>query len=155
MFMNKYNYASAPIIPFDGIGCFKLYGTLAELDDIRNHLSEDDYLEKDNNNTFKDRCIYETKYLYLTYNTINQKLWKITTKPTFKGKYSDSVYIGADLEKAIQSLDDVRYDDEEVYISEKNGIFFEPDNELAYISIYVKELDSLDDDDFFEGKWWV
>lgn len=143
-----------PIIPFEQMGGFYLYSTIHDLKNQEPVLRKTGYLRKsDLDLQYEFSVVYETPNVYLYYNLLNCKLYKITSKPTYFGSYEGKLYTGMDLKKAIAQFKDIKFDFEEVYISEKEGIIFEPDEKIKYISIYVKELITLSNKDFFDGLW--
>lgn len=151
-----------PIIPFKEMGGIKLYSTILDLKiqidkiDAERKKGDPYYLIKksDVDVTYDFKTVYETQYLYLFYNLLNGKLYKITTKKGYKGTWLDKIYIGMPIKEALAQMPLVKYDDmEEIYYSEEAGIFIENDAEVTFLSIYVKEMDTLDVHDFHNGKW--
>lgn len=143
-----------PIIPFEQMGGFYLYSTIHDLKKMEPALRKKGYLTKSELDLqYEFSVVYETPNVYLFYNLLNGKLYKITSKPAYRGSYKDKLYVGMELEKAIAQFEDIRFEFEEVYTSEKEGIFFEPDEKLKYISIYVKEMETCSNKDFWDGAW--
>lgn len=143
-----------PIIPFEQMGGFYLHSTIQDLKNQESALREKGYLKKSELDLqYEFSVVYETPEVYLFYNLLNCKLYKITSKPAYIGSYKNKLYVGMELKKAIAQFEDIKYDFEEVYKSENEGIFFEPDERLKYISIYVKEMDTCSNRDFFDGLW--
>ena len=139
---------NAPIIPFKGLGGIELYSTKEELKDI---LSLPNVTSR---NYFEDTIRYEVKNeSLLFFNTINNKLYKITATGTYKGKAFGKIGIGMTSKELLEAEPSFVYNDfEEVWISDK-GIFIEMEpetNRVMWISVYVPELLN---EDFEKGNW--
>jgi hypothetical protein len=139
---------NAPIIPWKGMGNVVLYTHLRDL-----HES----MKKENIKAFLyDNYLVRYEILdkiYLFFNLVNGKLFKITALENYKGKLFGDIYIGMHIDEVLKREPSFVYDDfEEVYCSSK-GIYIETDpveRTVLWISIYIKELDN---EDFEKGNW--
>lgn len=139
---------NAPILPWIGMANIKLYSSLRDLKEI---------LENEKAKTFSySRFLlrYEIEgKLYLFFNLINGKLFKITTLNNYTGLLFDKISVGTKEDDLIIIEPSFKYDDfEEVYVSEK-GVFIETDPEnrtVQWISVFIKELET---DDFEDANW--
>lgn len=140
---------NAPIVPWEGMAGIKLYSTIEQLKDI--------VMDRDvkaillNNHWIR----YEVKdTIYLFFDIINGKLFKITTLSNYKGLLWDKIHIGMPAEEFIKVEPSLVYDDfEEVYASEGKGVYIETDvetNSAQWISVFVKEINN---DDFEDANW--
>jgi hypothetical protein len=145
---NKLINLNAPIIPWEGMGGIKLYSHISQFYDTLDNLKESDVLIV----KFLIRCQIENS-VYLWFNLMNGKLFKITALKDYKGKLFDNIHIGMHIDDVLKIEPSFVYDDfEEVYCSPK-GIFIETDpekNTVLWISVYVKEVDN---EDFERGNW--
>ncbi|SHJ81824.1 hypothetical protein SAMN02745248_01022 [Hathewaya proteolytica DSM 3090] len=137
-----------PIIPYQGIGGIKLYSTIREL----KPLLEDRKVKAQILNNLWIR--YEiADSLYLFFNLVNGKLFKITTLNGYKGLLWGKIGVGMKAQDFMKIEPSFNYDDfEEVYESSK-GVFIETDaveDTAIWISVYVKEMD---EPNFNEGNW--
>lgn len=140
---------NAPIIPWEGMGWIKLYSSFKELREV---------IEDRNTKATligNHWVRYEVEgSLYLFFELINGKLFKITTLCNYKGKLFENIGVGTLAKDFLQIEPSFIYDDfEEVYISKDKGIFIETDvetNSAQWISVFVKEMF---DDDFEEANW--
>lgn len=138
----------APIIPWIGMGGIKLYSHISEL----KSLLESEKVECFLYDKFLVR--YEIKgKIYLFYNLINGKLFKITTLEEYKGLLFDEIYVGQKTEDMLRVDTSFEYDEfEEVYVSDK-GVFVETEPEtdtVKWISVYIKELET---EEFDRALW--
>ncbi|WOO38217.1 hypothetical protein R2R35_06865 [Anaerocolumna sp. AGMB13020] len=130
----------APIIPWIGMGGIKLYSHISEL----KSLLESEKVEYFLYDKFLVR--YEIKgKIYLFFNLINGKLFKITTLKEYRGLLFDEIYVGQKTEDMLNVDTSFEYDEfEEVYVSDK-GVFIETEPEtetVKWISVYIKELET-------------
>ncbi len=138
----------APIIPWIGMGGIKLYSHISDLKSL---------LESENLECFlydKFLVRYEIKgKIYLFFNLINGKLFKITTLEGYKGLLFDEIYVGQKTEDMLRVDTSFEYDEfEEIYVSDK-GVFVETEPEtdtVKWISIYIKELET---EEFDRALW--
>lgn len=138
----------APIIPWIGMGGIKLYSHISEL----KSLLESEKVECFLYNKFLVR--YEIKgKIYMFFNLINGKLFKITTLEEYKGLLFDEIYVGQKTEEMLRVDTSFEYDEfEEVYVSDK-GVFVETEPEtdtVKWISVYIKELET---EEFDRALW--
>lgn len=138
----------APIIPWQGLGGISLYSHLRDIKGlIENEKAE--YFLYD-----KFLVRYEIKgKLYLFFNLINGKLFKVTALRDYKGLLFNKIHIGQNMEEILNLEDSFEYDDfEEVYTSKK-GVFIETDPILEtaeWISVFIRELET---DEFDKALW--
>ncbi len=138
----------APIIPWIGMGGIKLYSHISDLKSL---------LESENLECFlydKFLVRYEIKgKIYLFFNLINGKLFKITTLEGYKGLLFDEIYVGQKTEDMLRVDTSFEYDEfEEVYVSDK-GVFVETEPEsdtVKWISVFIKELET---EEFDKALW--
>ena len=139
---------NAPIIPWVGLGNIKLYDNIKNLriiiaqDDIKG-LLYDKFLVR-----------YELKdKIYLFFNLLNGKLFKITALKNYEGTVLNQIKIGMSSKELLKMDSSFEYDDfEEVYDSKK-GVFIETDpetDEIRWISVFIKELESPQ---FMQAEW--
>lgn len=138
----------APIIPWIGMGGIKLYSHISEL----KSLLESEKVECFLYDKFLVR--YEIKgKIYMFFNLINGKLFKITTLEEYKGLLFDEIYVGQKTEEMLRVDTSFEYDEfEEVYVSDK-GVFVEMEPEtdtVKWISVYIKELET---EEFDRALW--
>ncbi|SHN02772.1 hypothetical protein SAMN02746066_04478 [Anaerosporobacter mobilis DSM 15930] len=138
----------APIIPWIGMGGIKLYSHISEL----KSLLESEKVECFLYDKFLVR--YEIKgKIYMFFNLINGKLFKITTLEEYKGLLFDEIYVGQKTEEMLRVDTSFEYDEfEEVYVSDK-GVFVETEPEtdtVKWISVYIKELET---EEFDRALW--
>jgi hypothetical protein len=140
---------NAPIIPWEGMAGIKLYSTINQFKDI--------IMEKSTKALLLDNhwIRYEIENsIYLFFDIINGKLFKITTLSNYKGLLWDSIYVGMPKEEFLKIGSSFVYDDfEEVYVSESQGVFIETDvetNSAQWISVFVKELGT---EEFAQSNW--
>ncbi|SCM83024.1 conserved hypothetical protein [uncultured Sporomusa sp.] len=138
----------APIVPWEGIGNIKLYSTIDELKKIVE--------DKDTRRFeyYENLVRYEVPgKIYLFFNLINRKLFKITALEKYQGALFEQIKMGMHIREVLQIEPSFQYDEfEEVYCSPK-GIYIETDaehNTVQWISVFVKELEQED----FEGGNW-
>ena len=146
---------NAPIVPWKGMGGIKLYTHISDLFNLIEQAEEPlpagNYLMR-----------YEIKdSVYLWFNIVNGKLFKITALKNYTGSLFGKIKVGMDIDEVLKLEPSFVYEDfEEVYCSPK-GIFIETDpveHTVLWISVYIKELDYDDDDDegyehFIRGNW--
>lgn len=139
---------NAPIIPWQSIGNIELYSSLRDLKSLIEKEKAKPFLY----DNFLIRYEVEGK-IYLFFNLLNGKLFKITTLKNYKGKLFNKIYVGLNIDDMLAIEPSFKYDEfEEVYVSEK-GVFVETDpetNTVQWISIFVKELET---DSFEEANW--
>lgn len=138
----------APIIPWEGIGNIKLYSTL---DELREFVDDVDTKKFE---YYKNLVRYEVPgEIYLFFNLINRKLFKITALEDYRGALSEKIKIGMHITEVLKIEPSFQYDDfEEVYCSPQ-GVYIETDaenNTVSWISVFVKELEQ---DGFEKGTW--
>lgn len=143
---------NAPILPWEGIGGINLK------DHIKNFF---DMVEINALPEKKSKLICNTlvRYelqdsLFLWFNLINGKLYKITALGDYKGMLLGKIHIGMQIEEAIKIEPSIKYDEfEEVYESSK-GFYIEIEQEngtIQWISVYAQEL--TDYNFFIKGNW--
>lgn len=139
---------NAPIVPWSGMGNIKLYSKIHDLKKIIKAEKTKAYLY----DNFLIRYEIEGK-MYLFFNLLNGKLFKMTTLKEYKGRLFDKIYVGISTDEMLKIEPSFEYDEfEEVYVSNK-GIFIETDpetNTVQWISIFIKELET---DSFEEANW--
>jgi hypothetical protein len=138
----------APIFPWEGIGNIKLYSTI---DDLREFVEAEDTRKFE---YYKNLVRYEVPgKVYLFFNLINRKLFKITALEKYRGTLFEKIKMGMHIAEVLEIEPSFQYDDfEEVYCSPK-GIYIETDaenNTVRWVSVFVKELEQ---DGFEEGNW--
>lgn len=138
----------APIIPWVGMGGIKLYSHISEL----KSLIEEEKAEYFMYDKFLVR--YEIKgKIYLFFNLLNGKLFKITTLDEYKGLLFNKIFVGQNVEDLLTYDASFEYDEfEEVYVSDK-GVFIETDpvtNTVQWISVFIKELET---EKFDKAMW--
>ena len=138
----------APILPYIGVAGLKLYDNIDNFKTI---------LMQKNVKTFsfdKSLVRYEIdNLLFLFFNLVNGKLYKITALGDYKGSLFNKIFIGTNVVDLLKIEPSFEYDEfEEVYHS-KRGVFIETDaetNDVMWISVFVKELET---DKFDDAKW--
>ena len=139
---------NAPIIPYEGMGGIKLYSTIRELKDI---LTGEDVIEEVQHNIW---AVYDVQdCIYLFFNLVNGKLFRITTLAGYKGMLWDKIGVGTKAEEFIKIEPSFKCDDFEYIYECDKGVFIETEGEedrAMWISVYIKELY---DKDFDEGNW--
>ncbi len=146
--MNVQLDVNAPILPWKGLGNIPLYTHIKELSD---------WLEQERASTFiygRFFVRYEIKAgLYLYFNLLNGKLFKLAAISGYKGRLFDQIYIGQPIDEVLRLEPSFEYEDfEEVFVSPK-GVFLETDpctHTVDCISVFVKELET---DAFERGDW--
>lgn len=137
-----------PIIPYQGIGGVKLYSTIKELKPVL----ENRKVKAQILNNLWIRYEIDNS-LYLFFNLVNGKLFKITTLSGYKGLLWAKIGVGMKIQDFLKIEPSFKYDDfEEVYESSK-GVFIETDaveDTAIWISVYVKEMD---EPNFNDGNW--
>jgi hypothetical protein len=138
----------APILPWEGIGNIKLYATINDFKEI---VEAEKTIRFE---YFKNLVRYEVPgKIYLFFNTINGKLFKITALEQYRGALFGNIKMGMNIEDVLNIEPSFQYDDfEEVYCSPK-GIYIETnaeDNTVRWISVFIKEFEQ---DDFEKGNW--
>lgn len=138
----------AAILPWEGIGGIKLYSHIKNLKNV--------IISEKATSFLYDRFLvrYEIQdTLYLFFNIINGKLFKITALKDYRGKTVNGICIGQKITDALLLDNSFEYDDfEEVYVS-PNGIFIETDpltERIQWISVFVKELET----EIFDDAMW-
>ena len=138
----------AAILPWEGIGGIKLYSHIKNLKNV--------IISEKATSFLYDRFLvrYEIQdTLYLFFNIINGKLFKITALKEKRGKTVNGICIGQKITDALLLDNSFEYDDfEEVYVS-PNGIFIETDpltERIQWISVFVKELET----EIFDDAMW-
>lgn len=138
----------APIIPFVGMAGIQLYDNMKNLKPILMQEGVKEFLF----DKFLIRYEIENQ-IYLFFNLLNGKLFKITAFNEYKGSLFDKITIGINDAELLKIEPSFEYDDfEEVYVSKK-GVFIETDAEthnVAWISIFIKELET---DEFYDANW--
>lgn len=153
----------APIVPKASIGGLKLRSHLKEYYDIIPKLS---WVDKE---TLNDCSTYvfgsfHIRYemrdtLYLFFNMLNGKLYKITALSNYQGMLLGKIKVGMNIENLLKVQPNLLYDDfEEVYSYEGLAIETDINNRIESISVYVEELDTLNNDielrrQFEKGNW--
>ncbi len=139
---------NVPIVPWEGMGGIKLYSHLRDLQDLIKTENAKSFLY----DNFQVRYEIPDK-LYLFFNLVNGKLFKITTLSNYTGKLFNEICVGTHIDEVLRIEPSFVYDDfEEVYCSPK-GIFIETDpveHTVLWISVYIKEIDN---EDFERGNW--
>ncbi len=146
--MNVQLDVNAPILPWRGLGNIPLY---THIKDLR------EWLEKHSSDPvvygpFWVR--YEVKnQLYLYFDILTGKLFKLAAISGYKGRLFDQIYIGQPIDEVLRLEPSFEYEDfEEVFVSPK-GVFLETDpctHTVDCISVFVKELET---DAFERGDW--
>lgn len=139
----------APIVPWESMGEIQLYTHLKDLSN---------WLEQERAGSLligRSWVRYEIKnVLYLFFDLLNGKLFKLVALSGYKGKLFDKMYIGQPIEDALRLESGFEYDDfEEVYVNWSKGVFVETDpltNTINSISVFVRELAT---DAFEHGDW--
>ncbi len=141
----------APIEPFVGMGGIRLYSTREAL---RALLESPNLTVK---RTFNVEFIrYEIQgHLCLFFHKKNNKLWKITTLPEYRGKLFEKIGTDTDVCDLLTLEPSFELNDwEEVFESPK-GALVEEDwrtGKCIWISVFIREL--LEDEDrFYAGDW--
>lgn len=153
----------APIVPKVSIGGLRLRSHLKEYYDVIPKLS---WVNKE---TLDDCSAYvfgsfHIRYemqdtLYLFFNILNGKLYKITALSNYKGLLLGKIKVGMNIEDLLKVQPNLFYDDfEEVYSYEGLAIETDENNMIESISVYVEELDTLDNEvelrkQFEKGNW--
>lgn len=138
----------ADIVPWQGLGNIKLYATL----DALHPIVADKRTKK--LAYHKNLVRYEVPgKLYLFFNLVNGKLFKLTALHGYRGALFGRIRMGMQMETVLQIEDSFSYDAfEEVYYSPK-GVYIETDaerNTVQWISVFIRELERAD---FEEGNW--
>ena len=139
----------APIIPWIGLGGIRLYSKVDEIKDILNAPE-----------TKKEVSYDDTRYeienaIYIFVNNYNNKVYKLTATDNYRGTLFEQIKIGMNVNDILKIEPSFEYEDfEEVFISPK-GIYMERDlNDIVFwLSVFVKESEALNIDDFWAGKW--
>ena len=139
---------SAPILPWIGLGNIKLYENINDLkaliarDDVKGFLYD----------KFLVRYELEDK-IYLFFNLLNGKLFKLTALKNYEGTLLSQIKIGMTSQELLKIDPSFEYDDfEEVYVNRK-GVFIETDpetEEIRWISVYINELETPG---FMQAEW--
>lgn len=139
---------NAPIVPWEGMGGIKLYSHLRDLQNLIKAEHAKSFLY----DNFLVRYDMANK-VYLFFNLVNGKLFKITALKNYKGKLFGQISIGMHIDEVLKIEPSFIYDDfEEVYCGPK-GIYIEAgpvDHTVLWISVYIKEINN---DDFEKGCW--
>lgn len=139
----------APIVPYVGMGAINLRSTVTEL---RSLLCGSKLIFDDGVQTRYD--ISNVISLFFLDN--NQKLFKLTTQRGYKGKLFKKISTSTSENELLKLEPSFVYDSfEEVYVSEK-GVYVETDpiTKLSdWISVYVREIDELNPELFWNGSW--
>jgi hypothetical protein len=139
---------TAPIIPYESMAGLKLYSSIKELKPILMQEGVKEFLFS----KFLIRYEIENQ-VYLFFNLINGKLFKITALNDYKGTLFNNIKIGMSEAELLKFEPSFEYDDfEEVFVSHK-GAFIETDpldNTVMWISIFIKELENPA---FENGDW--
>ncbi|CAM4202956.1 hypothetical protein [Paenibacillus typhae] len=97
--------------------------------------------------------------LYLFFNILNGKLYKITALANYQGLLLDKIKVGMNIVDLLELQPNLVYDEfEEVYSYEGLAIETNEIGMIESISVYVEELDTLDSDvelrrQFEKGNW--
>jgi len=138
----------APIIPWVGLGSIKLYESINNL----RWLVDQDYVKASIFSRYLVRYELPDK-IYLFFNILNGKLFKLTALKGYEGVLLDRIKIGMTSEELLRIDPSFVYEDfEEVYVSEK-GVFIETDagtEEIMWISVFIKELETPE---FMKAEW--
>lgn len=153
----------APITPKFSIGGINLRSHLREYYDVIPKLS---WVDKE---TLGDCSAYifgsfHVRYemrdtLYLFFNILNGKLYKITALNNYHGLLFGKIKIGMKIEDLLELQPNLVYDEfEEVYSFEGLAVETNENGMIESISVYVEELDTLDSDvelrrQFEKGNW--
>lgn len=139
----------APIIPGIGLGGIRLYSKVDEIKDILN--APEIKKEVSYNGT-----MYELENaIRIFVNNHNNKVYKLTAIDNYRGTLFEQIKIGMNVNDILKIEPSFEYEDfEEVFISPK-GIYMERDlNDIVFwLSVFVKESEALNIDDFWAGKW--
>jgi len=138
----------APIIPWVGLGSIKLYESIKNLKE----LLDQDEIQYVLYGRYMIR--YEIKdKIYLFFNLLNGKLFKITALKNYKGLLLNKIKIGMTSKDLLIIEPSFEYEDfEEVYVSKK-GIYIETNPEtdkIEWISVFIKELETSE---FMLAEW--
>lgn len=132
---------NAEIIPWKSIGGIKLYTHIKDLQKI----IQGEHAQSSLYDLFLVRYEIEGK-LYLFFNLLNGKLFKITALKGYKGTLYDKIKIGTK-EDSLSNIDPrFEYDDFEEVYENGAGVFIETDpitEKVQWISIFVKELERM------------
>ena len=138
----------APIVPWVGLGNIKLYESIKSLRDLIDQEGVKEFLYS----RFLVRYEIPGK-IYLFFNLLNGKLFKLTALKDYEGVVLDRIKIGMTSEELLRIDPSFEYDDfEEVYVSKK-GVFIVTDaetEEIMWISVFIKELETPE---FEEAEW--
>ncbi len=153
----------ASINPKFSIGGIKLRSHLREYYDIIPKLSWVDKETLDDCSAYifgSFHIRYEMRdTLYLFFNILNGKLYKITALKNYQGPLFGKIKVGMEIEHLLELQPNLVYDEfEEVYSYEGLAIETNEHGMIEAISVYVEELDTLDRDlelrrQFEKGNW--
>lgn len=138
----------ANIEPWKGLGGIRLYAHISEYQEL---------LELSRAKThmlgrFLIRYEIENQ-VFMWFNIVNGKLFKITACKQYKGKLFDKITIGMEMEQVLKIDNSFMYNDfEEVYESSK-GVYIETnpeDDRVMWISVFIKEINEKS---FEIGNW--
>ena len=139
---------NAPIIPWIGLGNIKLYETIKNIKPLIAQENVKGFLY----DKFLIRYELEDE-VYLFFNLLNGKLFKLTALKKYKGMLLNQIKIGMNIRELLKIEPSFEYEDfEEVYVSPK-GIFVEinPDTEdIMWISVFIRELETPN---FMQAEW--
>jgi len=139
---------NAPIIPWIGLGNIKLYETIKNIKPLIAQENVKGFLY----DKFLIRYELEDE-VYLFFNLLNGKLFKLTALKNYKGMLLNQIKIGMNIRELLKIEPSFEYEDfEEVYVSPK-GIFVEinPDTEdIMWISVFIRELETPN---FMQAEW--
>ncbi|MDF2474282.1 MAG: hypothetical protein K0R21_2064 [Anaerocolumna sp.] len=138
----------ANIEPWKGLGGIRLYAHISEYQE----LLESSRAKTHMLGRFLIRYEIENQ-VFMWFNIVNGKLFKITACKQYKGKLFDKITIGMEMEQVLKIDNSFMYNDfEEVYESSK-GVYIETnpeDDRVMWISVFIKEINEKS---FEIGNW--
>lgn len=144
------------IIPFEGIGDFKLYGNFENIKSLFKGQGINYNIEEQSNKGCNPPVPWKIIRVKDTISMIfaKEKLFEIYVEKNFTGKLPNGIYVGMSLEEAKEIDKSLTFNDWEECYESNLGYWLEDnldDGTVMSITIFIKEI--TDDDEFFSYKW--
>ena len=144
------------IIPFKGVGKFKLYSSV---EDVKKILDDEKFSYSEEIQRHETWTIPEPWILISIKDTINfwfakNKLFEIWVEKKFNGKLRDGRHVGMSMKEACKIDSELKFDDWEENWESSDGYWIEDEmdtKQVIKIAVFIKEV--LDYDLFEKYEW--
>ena len=144
------------IVPFEGIGKFKLYSSVSDIKKILDEekISYFQEIQEHKNCTNPEPWVLITVKDMINFWFVKDKLFEIWIEKKFTGSLSNGLKFGMPIEKACKIDSELTFDDWDEIWKSPLGYWIEDNIDtktVAKIAVFIREI--LDDDLFYSYEW--